>query len=87
MLLEAAHDDSRKSRGNLRPMLGDWCRLRCDVSGKSLLRIEAGERRSAGEKLVTHYAESVDICARVDERIRSGLLGRHVGGSTERDAE
>ena len=46
-----------------------------------------GERRASGQHLVGEDADGVDVGPVVHVRIGRGLLGRHVGGRAERDAE
>ena len=50
------------------------------------LRARPGERRLAGEHLVQHRAERVDVAARVDRALAHRLLGAHVLRRAEREA-
>ena len=50
------------------------------------LRRRAGERRLAGEHLVQHAAEAVEVAPPVDRRVAAGLLGAHVGRRADGEA-
>ena len=52
-----------------------------------VLRRRAGERRHAGEHLVREHAGGVDVRPLVHVGIARRLLGRHVRGRPQRDAE
>ena len=67
--------------------LGDRLGRLGDVRGEHLLRRGADERRPAGEHLVRHHADGVDVGAMIDVRIGRGLLRRHVRRRADRDAE
>ncbi len=54
--------------------------------GDDRLHARAGERRIAGEHLVRHRAERVDVAARVDRPLTHRLLGRHVLRRAERQS-
>ena len=49
--------------------------------------VRSGERRLAGEQLVRHRAERVDVGAMIDVGIARGLLGRHVRRRADRRAD
>ena len=57
------------------------------VRGEHPLRRAIGEDDLAGEQLVRHRAERVDVGARVDVRIARRLLGRHVRGRADARAD
>ena len=56
------------------------------MRGQHALRRGGLERRPAGEHLVGHHAEGVDVGAVIDVGIGGGLLGRHVGRGAESHA-
>ena len=49
------------------------------------LRRRSGKRGLAGERLVEHAGETVDVAAAVHLSRPRGLLGRHVGGGADRE--
>ena len=49
--------------------------------------VRSGEQRLAGEQLVRHRAERVDVGAVIDVRVAGGLLGRHVRRRADRRAD
>ena len=57
------------------------------VSREHLVRAHAGERRPAGEHLIGHGAERVQIGAVINVGIASRLLRRHVGRGADRHAD
>ena len=74
-------------RGRHRGALGAERRRRLRQHlGDDGLRDGAGEGRLAGEHLVGHGAERVDVAPRVDVALAHRLLGGHVGGRAERHA-
>ena len=84
---EAAHDDGVERGEGAVALLADRNRRVGDVRGQGLLRIEAGEGRVAGEHLVAHHADGVDVDPRIHLRIGGGLLRRHVRRGAEGDAD
>jgi hypothetical protein len=56
-----------------------------EALGDDRLWRRAGERRFAGQHLVQHRAEGVDVGSRV-HRLAARLLGAHVGGCADRHA-
>ena len=54
--------------------------------GDHRLRGRAGDRRLAGEHLVQHGAERVDVAARVERAVARRLLGAHVLRRAERES-
>ena len=84
-LLERPRDGGIDAGWNGLPQLRHGAGLRRDDLGDDLLGGEAGERRSAGQHLVQHHAEGVDVGARV-QVLTGGLLGAHVLGRAETHA-
>ena len=56
------------------------------MRGEHSLRCPAREHWLAGEQLVAHRTERIDVGAVIDVRVAGGLLGRHIRGSADRRA-
>ena len=84
---EAAHDHRFERRRDAGATLRHRIRRFGHVRGEHLLRRGTDERRPAGEQLVRHRADGVDVAAMIDVRIGGGLLRRHVRRRADRDAE
>ena len=57
------------------------------VGRQHLVRAQVGEGGPAGEHLVGHRTEGVHVRAVVDVRVAGRLLGRHIRGRAEGDAD
>ena len=84
---EAAHDGGVERGREAGALLRHRDRRLGDVRGQRLLRVEAGERRVAGEHLVAHHAHGIDIDPRIHLGIGGGLFRRHVRRGAECDAD
>ena len=87
ILREAARDEPRERRRNVGPQLLDGARGLGHVRRHQLVRRQAMEGRMAGEQLVRHAAERVQIGAIVGRRIARRLLRGHVRRRADGGAE
>ena len=71
--------------GNRCPEPAERGRLSGEALGDHRLRRRPGERRLAGQHLVEHAAESIDVASGVDGAA-AGLLGAHVGRRADGEA-
>ena len=78
VLREQRHHDTRKLRRSLGTELLNRRRLRMEVLDENCRTAVPSERRLAGEHLVGHDAERIEITAPVDLGIAAGLFGGHV---------
>ena len=83
-LLERGEDRGLRGRRHHRPLGPERRRLLGEDLGDDRLRAGAGEGRLAGQHLVRHGAERVDVAAGADLPVAHRLLGRHVRRRAER---
>ena len=72
-----ARHDRREIRWHLRNHLGEWARRPCLHLLEELVERSPRVRRCAGEQVIEHRADRVDICTLVDP-LAARLLRRHV---------
>jgi hypothetical protein len=84
---EGALHGGREPRRDVGGGLGQGAGALAQLLHEHRRGVAGGERRRAGEHLVAHDAQGVDVAPAVDLALAEGLLGAHVGRGAEHRAD